>query len=613
MGASWQARGSRLWQAWGDLSLRTKLLLFALVLVTVPGGVFALVAFSGARAALEREVGIQLQQTAERGAEAVAAALERAQSDARSWAQQDVMRDLLVGDLDKRVSKFLQTVTGNKTAYLAALCVDAGGSVMAASSGEWIGRDIHAWPAANALRNGKDALVGPIGSADLRREVLQIGVAVRNPDPPGEQIGSLILLYDWSTVGGILDGIRAKLAALGKRVAAIIVDRDGAVNGGVSFDGRPAWHSTLAAADWRDLPRGSFAARSLRAPNGRRDAVLAGGAPLLGSTAGWSVIVVEHADEALAPVRGIRTRWLVMSACILVVALAVAALLARQFMRPLDEVTRATSRIAAHPDHLALPLLPVRSRNEVGQLTASFNIMTTELKRSQDEALSAAKFAFAGELAAMVAHEVRTPLSVMRSSAQMLADPKPACTVDPTELVNTIVAEVDRVERVVSGLIQLARPLEQRLVPTVLRDVLSRAAEFAAAHAERQHIQITCDFANGQSPALCDPEQTYQVVLNLLVNAVQALPQGGRIWLRTLDEVAGSVGFEVVDDGPGIPREIRDRIFRPFITGREDGTGLGLAFVERVVKAHRGNVSLRSEPGRGTVFEIRLPMAANGV
>ena len=79
---------------WADLSLRTKLLLFALGLVTLPGVVFALVAFSGARAALEREVGIQLQQTAERGADALAAALERAQSDARSWASQDVMRDL---------------------------------------------------------------------------------------------------------------------------------------------------------------------------------------------------------------------------------------------------------------------------------------------------------------------------------------------------------------------------------------------------------------------------------------------------------------------------------------------------------------------------------------
>jgi signal transduction histidine kinase len=612
MEASWQARGSRLWRAWGDLSLRTKLLLFALVLVTVPGGVLALIAFSGVRAAFEREVGIQLQQTAQRGADAVAAELGRAQSDARSWARQDVMRDLLVGDLDKRVSKFLQAVTGNKTAYLAALCLDKDGSVIAASSGDWIGRDLRKWPAVSTLRAGKDALVGPLGSRDLRREVLQIGVPVPNPDPPDGQIGSLILLYDWHTLDGTLDSIRAKLAALGKRVAAIVVDRDGAVNGGVSFDGKSARHSTLAATTWNDLPPGGFAALTVRAPTDPRAAVLAGVAPVPSPAPGWSVIFVEHADSALAPVRAVRARWLAVSAGVLVAALAVAALLARQFMRPLDEVTRATSRIAAHPD-LELPLLPVRSRNEVGQLTESFNTLTTELKRSQEEALSAAKFAFAGELAAMVAHEVRTPLSVMRSSAQMLSAQTPARAADNAELVETIVAEVDRVERVVTALIQLSRPLEQRLEPTALRDVLSRAADFTAAHAERQHVRITCDFASGRRAAMCDPEQMYQVVLNLLVNAVQALPRGGRIWLRTLDEAAGMVGFEVVDDGPGIPREIRDRIFRPFVTGREDGTGLGLAFVERVVKAHRGSVSLRSEPGRGTVFEVQLPMAENGV
>jgi signal transduction histidine kinase len=251
----------------------------------------------------------------------------------------------------------------------------------------------------------------------------------------------------------------------------------------------------------------------------------------------------------------------------------------------------------------------VRSRNEVGQLTESFNKMTTELKRSQEETLSAAKFAFAGELAAMVAHEVRTPLTVMRSSAQMLAHSASRPS-DNAELVETIVAEVDRVERVVTGLIQLARPLAQRLEPTPLGEVLSRAADFAAAHAERQGIRIACE-AGAAVPqrALCDPEQIYQVVLNLVVNAVQALPAGGNVWLRMLAESSGSVGFEVEDDGPGLPAEIRERIFQPFVTGRDGGTGLGLAFVDRIVKAHRGRVAVRSEPGKGTVFEVRLPMA----
>ncbi len=313
----------------------------------------------------------------------------------------------------------------------------------------------------------------------------------------------------------------------------------------------------------------------------------------------------------MAPIRRIGTTWIAALGLILLVGLAIAALLARQFMRPLEEVTRATSEIAAQPDQ-PMPLLPVRSENEVGQLARSFNRMTTELKRSQAEALTAEKFAFAGELAAMVAHEVRTPLTVMRSSAQMLASEKAPASIDRDELASTIVSEVDRVNRVVDGLIQLARPVEGRPAPTSLVDSIERAVEFTKSHAEKTGIALECDLDQTQPPALCDPDQIYQVVLNLLVNAIQALQDGGRIRIATLEEKGGTVGFAVEDDGPGLPAELRDRVFNPFVTSREEGTGLGLAFVERAVKAHRGTVEVRSQEGVGTTFAVRIPVAKVG-
>jgi two-component system sensor histidine kinase HydH len=596
------------WRAWVDLSLRAKLRLFALGLVTIPGGAFALMAFSSTRAALEREVEIQLHQTAEQGAQAVASVLERARSDARSWASQDVMRDLMVGDLDKRVSRFLQTVIENEPSYLAVLCTDREGATIAASSGDWIGRDVGSWNAMMPPASSDEGMGGPVANADFDREVLEFGVAIRNPDAPADRIGTLILVYDWAALRHLLDGIRIKLEDLDKHVAAVIVGDAGVVIGGVSFGGVPARESSLAAERW-----GAHAERDRSVGVGRRaDArpagLLVGAARIADADVGWRVLFVERTADALAPVRRVRARWIVIMGGILLVGLMVATLLARQVMRPLDEMTRATSQIASHPDR-SLPLLPVRSRNEVGQLTESFNTMTTELKRSQEETLSAAKFAFAGELAAMVAHEVRTPLSVLRSSAQMLVDPESQRTASNAELVETIVAEVDRVERVVTGLIQLARPLPQSPEPTFLADVLSRAAEFAGAHAETHGISIACETAGPDDQAFCDPEQMYQVVLNLLVNALQVLPHGGRIRLRTVRQGGGMTGFEVADDGPGLPPAIRDQIFLPFVTGRDGGTGLGLAFVDRVVKAHRGSVSVRSEPGSGTVFTVRLPVA----
>ena len=593
---------------WADLSLRNALLLFAVGLVTAPGVLFAVLAFPGARDALKREVGIQLHQTAELGADAIAAALERARGDARSWARQDVMRDLLVADVDKRVSKFLQAVRNEKPAYLEAVCVDEEGVVLAAGSGAWIGRNLRSSGFGAALNKRAEVLEGPAVSAEIGREAVLITVPIENPDGPRGRIGSLILIYDWDGIRSLLEGIRVKLGALGKHVAVIVVDRRGGVIGGVSFDARPAQHSTLSGEIWADAAPDGWGERIIDVAAGDRARIVFGRALISNPPLGWSVIFIENEAEALAAVRSVRARWIIIVAGLLVAGVAIATLLARQVMRPLSEVTRATGRIAARPD-LALPLLPVRSQNEVGQLTDSFNRMTTALRQSQEEALTAAKFAFAGELAAMVAHEVRTPLSVMRSSAQMLAAPAPAGSIDNTELIDTIVAEVDRVERVVSGLLQLARPMEQRLAPTPLRDLLSRAVDFAAAEARRRQVGLASDFGEGECAALCDAEQIYQVTLNLVVNALQALAPGGHLWLRMLPADATTVGFEVGDDGPGLPAAIRDRIFEPFVTGREGGTGLGLAFVDRVVRANHGSVAVRSESGKGTVFAVRLPKA----
>ncbi len=595
-------------RAAADLSLRSKLRLFALALVTIPGVAFALMAFAGARAALEREVVIQLHQTAELGADAVAAALERARGDARAWARQEVMRELLVGDVDKRVSKLLHAVADRQAAYLEALCVDNRGTVVAASRGEWIGRRAPAGEAMAGALAGGESLLGPSTEFAPGRQVIAIGVPIDNPDTPGERIGALILVYDWGAIAALLDGIRVQLEPFGKRVAALVVDGSGAVIGGVAFDGETAQHSGLAAEAWRGVTPDGSGRRRVREPSGAVVEALVGAAPIADAPRGWSVLLVERAGEALAAVRQMRDRWIAISAAILAFGLVAATLLARQVMRPLSEITQATGHIAAHPD-LQRPLLPVRSRDEIGQLTESFNAMTTALKRSQEEALSAAQFAFAGELAAMVAHEVRTPLSVMRSSAQLLADTAAPDRGHGAELAEMIVAEVDRVERVVTGLIQLARPLESRPEPTPLRDLLLRAAAFVEAQAQRQGVRISCEAVGDGPPAWCDAEQIYQVILNLVINALQALPAGGHIALRTLPAESGLAGFGVADDGPGLPDDVRNRLFQPFASGREGGTGLGLAFVDRVVKTHRGSVSVRSAAGSGTEFTVRLPIA----
>jgi signal transduction histidine kinase len=291
----------------------------------------------------------------------------------------------------------------------------------------------------------------------------------------------------------------------------------------------------------------------------------------------------------------------------LLVALTIALVAARRVTQPLAELTEAAEAVGrgVRPAFT----VPVRSRDEIGALTAAFNRMAADLKRAERELVDAAKFSFVGELAAGVAHEVRTPLGVLRSSAQILERSLEVKDNEARELLRLLRDEVDRIERVVSSLLELGRPREMRPELSPLGQILFRAADFVDAQARQKRVTIRRRAIDPDPVIRCDPELIYQVVLNLLVNAVQILPEGGSIEIGLLPVRDGYAGFEVRDDGPGMTDEVRARVFEPFFTRREGGAGLGLTFVQRVVQEHRGRVSVESEVDRGTVFRVNLPVS----
>jgi signal transduction histidine kinase len=146
-------------------------------------------------------------------------------------------------------------------------------------------------------------------------------------------------------------------------------------------------------------------------------------------------------------------------------------------------------------------------------------------------------------------------------------------------------------------------------VPVPLAEILARAKTFLGAQAAEREISLRLEPGPASALALCDPEQVYQVVLNLVVNAIHAAPVGGTVTLRQLADGPERVGIEVIDDGPGIPAEARERIFMPFFTTRQEGTGLGLAVADRIVRAHHGTIEVDNAPGRGARFRVWLPAA----
>jgi two-component system sensor histidine kinase HydH len=209
-----------------------------------------------------------------------------------------------------------------------------------------------------------------------------------------------------------------------------------------------------------------------------------------------------------------------------------------------------------------------------------------------------------GTLAAGVAHEIRNPLSSIKGFATYFRAKFEPGSRD-RELAEVMIGEADRLNRVVSELLELTRPTELRLADTDPAELLSHALNLVEGDCRSKGIAVRTGFAGAPRVPL-DADRMLQAVLNLLLNAVQAMPDGGVLTVSA-QAVRDRLELRVADTGRGIPRQDLERVFDPYFTTRNQGTGLGLATVRTIVEAHGGRVRIASEPGRGTEVTLDLP------
>ena len=238
------------------------------------------------------------------------------------------------------------------------------------------------------------------------------------------------------------------------------------------------------------------------------------------------------------------------------------------------------------------------------------------LIREQVETISAArarlvqseKLAALGQLATAIAHEVRNPLAVIRSSAQGLSEAAAPDDREAHRACEFITAEIDRLSNVISSLLAFARPPQLAPRAVAARALFDRALLLAADDLAETGVRVERR-DGGELPAVhVDPDLVCQVLLGLLSNATAALGPGGEIALeaRAADD---AVELAVADSGPGVAPELRQRVFEPFFTTRPRGTGLGLAVARQIVEAHGGRIEVGERAGGGARFVIRLPAA----
>ncbi|MEW6365811.1 MAG: cache domain-containing protein [Acidobacteriota bacterium] len=306
-------------------------------------------------------------------------------------------------------------------------------------------------------------------------------------------------------------------------------------------------------------------------------------------------------------------------------------------MKAADRISKPIRAIALASQGLAggdySQEIEVTGEDEIAHLASSFNKMvrelskahqdlrewaenlerkvdqrTAELRAMQTQLLQAEKLAGIGKLAAGVAHEINNPLTgILTNSSLMLED---TTADDPhREDLQTIVNETLRCRKIVKGLLDFARQTQPHKQSLSLNRVVEDVLALVRNQASFRNAVIKTDLDPSVPSIMADMDQMRQVVLNIVLNAADAIPNNGEIRIRT--GVAADlkmVELHIQDNGPGIPDEIKDKLFEPFFTTKKTGTGLGLSIAYGIVERHGGSIQLRSAAGQGTTFSIRLPI-----
>jgi signal transduction histidine kinase len=248
-----------------------------------------------------------------------------------------------------------------------------------------------------------------------------------------------------------------------------------------------------------------------------------------------------------------------------------------------------------------------------GQLGERVKKATLELEETQRQLFQSEKLAVLGKISAGIAHEIRNPLTSIKILIHSLVD-EMATPASREKDLTVIESEIERVNKIIKQFLDFARPRPPSLEPVDVRRVLDETLALIAYEAEAQGVSLEKEYAPDLLPLPMDREQMKQVFLNILLNAIQAMEQGGQLRVsaapRNHQPGTRSGSFLEIsfrDTGKGVPEDMQARIFEPFFSTKEEGIGLGLPIAQRIVEEHGGEIRLESRPGKGTIFYLKIP------
>jgi signal transduction histidine kinase len=488
------------------------------------------------------------------------------------WANGPVRAAVVRGDAARQLSRYLRQMAPTREAYRAVVSVDLKGRHVA-GIGEAnlvvVPENAHS-PQVSFLREGATGM-----------HAVQLAVPILDPTRT-TSLGMLVAVLHVHFFGDAIDA--ALRSTPGRHTPAVMVR---------SATGLPLYDT--AALDARRAPAG----------DGPADLRSTGLARMPGDNEHLEVVLTNPLPEAAAAMVWPRRALFGLGLSSLSAGVILVILTGWPRNSPISRLTDSLQRLG-RTRNVGSERGRLRSApSEVQLLTTTFRSMIDSLGSAQAEVLRQTRLAFLGEIASNIAHEVRTPLATLKTSAQLLGRPDIAIH-KHHELTELIVTEVNRLNTVVSDLADIARPRPLCYRDENIANLIRRAAALFATMAEQQAVQMNVEIEDETLSIRCAGDQLYQVFLNLIRNAFQALAGPGTVTVRA-SRGPRSVVLEVEDDGPGIPPHVLSTVFKPFVTTKPDGTGLGLSISTGIVKDHGGTLIAENRSGAGARFVIQLP------
>ena len=353
------------------------------------------------------------------------------------------------------------------------------------------------------------------------------------------------------------------------------------------------------SSEWGMYPEYEFGGELKNAAYRRTDPPAEGGFA-------WVVGIGIDNRDIYATVNELRDLLVKATAALLLVVVLWTVVIARRSTRPIAELQRHTQRVAAGDLDSRLE---VRTKDELGQLAGDFNRMTEELQRSSEQLVRAEKEAAWREMARQVAHEIKNPLTPIKLSTNLLRrardEQSPEFDAIFDRTLDLVQRQVENMRQIASDFYAFAGVRHLEPVPTDLRALVAEVLELDAAWAAELGVEVE-SIGPETLTAEVDPGELRRVLINLVSNALEAMPDGGRLEVELVD-LGRDVELLVRDTGSGLDDAAREQLFEPHFTTKTHGTGLGLAVCKRVVEQMGGEIELAPRPEGGTVARVRLP------